>query len=269
MRGLSKKRLLRKAVEPLLPREVVHGRKRGFSIPAAAWLRGELEPFARETLSAETIRRQGFLQPQAVTRVLDDHVAGRADLSRQLWGLLAFTLWYEHHVEGVRRDAPLASVRRMKVWVDFTASAHPLVFRPLVERLQAQGHEVEITARDYAQTLQLIESHGMTATVIGHHGGRSSLGKARQMRGRLHALRQWAKGRDFDLALAHGSHELTMTARRLGIPSATTFDYEWAWLQHQLGCRAATRVVVPGLDPARAARRSTGRDRRSCSSTRA
>jgi uncharacterized protein len=137
----------------------------------------------------------------------------------------------------------------MRVWCDFTASAHPLVFRPLVERLQAQGHEVEITARDYAQTLQLIEAHGMTATVIGHHGGRSALGKARQMRSRLKALRRWAKPRDFDLALAHGSHELTMTARRLGIPSATTFDYEWAWLQHQLGCRAATRVVVPDSIP--------------------
>jgi predicted glycosyltransferase len=137
----------------------------------------------------------------------------------------------------------------MKVWVDFTASAHPLVFRPLVQRLRAQGHEVEITARDYAQTLQLIESHGMTAAVIGHHGGRSSLGKARQMVGRLQALRKWAKGRGFDVALAHGSHELTMTARRLGIPSATTFDYEWAWLQHQLGCRAATRVVVPDSIP--------------------
>jgi uncharacterized protein len=137
----------------------------------------------------------------------------------------------------------------MRVWVDFTASAHPLVFRPLVERLQAQGHEVEITARDYAQTLQLIESHGMTATVIGHHGGRSALGKAQQMRTRLRSLRKWAKPRGFDLALAHGSHELTMTARRLGIPSSTTFDYEWAWLQHQLGCRAATRVVVPDSIP--------------------
>ena len=137
----------------------------------------------------------------------------------------------------------------MKVWVDFTASAHPLVFRPLVELLQEQGHEVEITAREYAQTLQLIESHGMTATVIGHHGGRSALGKARQMRMRLKSLRKWAKPRDFDLALAHGSHELTMTARRLGIPSSTTFDYEWAWLQHQLGCRAATRVVVPDSIP--------------------
>ncbi len=146
----------------------------------------------------------------------------------------------------------------MKIWVDFTASAHPLVFRPLVERLEAQGHEVEITAREYAQTLQLIESHGMTATVIGHHGGRSSLGKARQMTSRLHALRTWARPRNFDLALAHGSHELTMTAHRLDIPSATTFDYEWAWLQHQLGCRAATRVVVPAsIPPERLARYGT------------
>jgi predicted glycosyltransferase len=130
-----------------------------------------------------------------------------------------------------------------------TASAHPLVFRPLVRLLEAQGHEVEITARDYAQTLQLIERHGMHATVIGHHGGRSRIAKARQMTSRLRALRTWARDRRFDLALAHGSHELTISARRLGIPSATTFDYEWAWLQHELGCRAATRVVVPDSIP--------------------
>ena len=110
VRGLRKKVLLRKAVEPLLPPEIVHGRKRGFSIPAAAWLRGDLLPFARETLAPETIRRQGFLQPEAVGRVLDRHAAGREDLSRQLWGLLAFTLWYERHVEGVRRDTTLEGV---------------------------------------------------------------------------------------------------------------------------------------------------------------
>jgi predicted glycosyltransferase len=137
----------------------------------------------------------------------------------------------------------------VRVWIDMTASAHPIVFRPLVALLRARGDEVEITARDYAQTLQLIARHGMTATPIGHHGGRSRLGKARQMSSRLGALRRWARDRDFDLALAHGSHELTMTARRLGIPSATTFDYEWAWLQHQLGCRAATKVVVPDSIP--------------------
>ena len=99
VRGLAKKVLLRKAVEPLLPAEVVHGRKRGFSIPAAAWLRGELEPFARGTLSAENLQRQGFFLAQPVTRLIDEHVAGREDWSRQLWGLLAFTLWYERHVE--------------------------------------------------------------------------------------------------------------------------------------------------------------------------
>jgi asparagine synthase (glutamine-hydrolysing) len=93
VRGLAKKRLLRLAVEPLLPRSVVHGRKRGFSIPAAAWLRGPLLPFVRETLSPESVRRQGFFEPRTVSSLLDDHVAGREDLSRQLWCLLSFTLW--------------------------------------------------------------------------------------------------------------------------------------------------------------------------------
>jgi uncharacterized protein len=143
----------------------------------------------------------------------------------------------------------------VRIWIDMTASAHVLVFRPLIEILRGRGDEVEITARDYAQTLQLLELHGLEAEVIGKHGGRSRFGKARALTSRLGALRRWARGREFDVALAHGSHELTMTARRLGIPSSTTFDYEWAWLQHQLGCRAATRVVVPeAIPPDRLAR---------------
>jgi asparagine synthase (glutamine-hydrolysing) len=114
VRGLSKKVLLRKAAEPLLPREVVHGRKRGFSIPAAAWLRGELEPFARTTLAPETLRRQGFFEPAVVTRLIDDHVNGVEDRSRQLWGLLAFTLWHERHVE---QEPPLLHTPRMDALV--------------------------------------------------------------------------------------------------------------------------------------------------------
>ena len=137
----------------------------------------------------------------------------------------------------------------MKVWVDMTASAHVLMFRPLIQLLRARGDEVEITARDYAQTLQLLELHGLEATVIGRHGGRSRTGKARSLFSRLHALRTWARPRGFDLALAHGSHELTVSARRLGIPSGTTHDYEFATVQHQLGMRAATRVVVPESIP--------------------
>jgi uncharacterized protein len=138
----------------------------------------------------------------------------------------------------------------MRVWVDITAPAHVLVFRPLVEILRGRGDEVEITARDYAQTLELLDLHGLEAdAVVGRHGGRSRLQKGRQMTHRLGALRRWAGGRGFDIALAHGSHELTISARRLGIPSSTTFDYEFATIQHQLGCRAATRVVVPAAIP--------------------
>jgi asparagine synthase (glutamine-hydrolysing) len=114
VRGLAKKVLLRKAVAPLLPQEVVHGRKRGFSIPAAAWLRGELEPFARETLAPGNLRRQGFFRPEPVTRLIDEHAAGREDWSRQLWGLLAFTLWYERHVE---QDPPRLRSARMEALV--------------------------------------------------------------------------------------------------------------------------------------------------------
>jgi asparagine synthase (glutamine-hydrolysing) len=110
VRGFRKKVLLRRAVEPLLPRRIVHGRKRGFSIPAAAWLRGELEPFARETLAPTVLARQGFFRPEAVARVIDRHVSGREDLSRQLWGLLAFTLWHERHVEGTPHAATVPPV---------------------------------------------------------------------------------------------------------------------------------------------------------------
>src|SRR5262245_50356854 len=111
VRGPAKMVLLRRAVEPLVPSEVVRGRKRGFSIPAAAWLRGELEPFARETLAPENLRRQGFFQPEPVTRLIDEHAAGREDWSRQLWGLLAFTLWFERHVE---QEPPQLHAARME-----------------------------------------------------------------------------------------------------------------------------------------------------------
>src|SRR4051812_15869838 len=89
----AKKRLLRRAAAGLVPRAIVHGPKRGFSIPAAAWLRGELRPFARDLLAPDAVRRDGFFRPDAVTRLLDEHDSGREDHSRPLWGLLCFQLW--------------------------------------------------------------------------------------------------------------------------------------------------------------------------------
>jgi len=100
VRGFAKKRLLRRALEPLVPREILHGKKHGFSIPAAAWLRGDLEPFAREVLSPSAVAAQGVFRPEAVTGLLDAHVARREDYSRQLWCLLAFALWHERYGRG-------------------------------------------------------------------------------------------------------------------------------------------------------------------------
>ena len=97
VRGLAKKRLLRRALAPLLPREILRAPKQGFSIPVAAWLRGPLQGYARDLLSPANLERQGCFDPAAVGALLDSHCAGREDLSRQLWGLMAFTLWFDRY----------------------------------------------------------------------------------------------------------------------------------------------------------------------------
>jgi len=139
----------------------------------------------------------------------------------------------------------------MRVWVDVTNSPHVLFFRPLLRLLESRGHEVKVTTREYAQTVELLTAAGIPHEVVGpRHGGASAAGKSKAMAGRLHALRRFARGRAFDIALSHASHELPLTARLLGIPSAYAFDYEFARLQHGIGCRTATRVVVPDAIPA-------------------
>jgi asparagine synthase (glutamine-hydrolysing) len=113
VRGFSKKRLLRRAAAPLLPREIIRGRKQGFSIPVAAWLRGDLAPFARDVLSPETIERQGYLDAGAVAQVLDEHISGKEDLSRQIWGLLAFTLWFDRYAREPASASVTAGINRV------------------------------------------------------------------------------------------------------------------------------------------------------------
>jgi asparagine synthase (glutamine-hydrolysing) len=103
VRRFTQKRLLRAAVAPLLPDEVRTAKKQGFSIPLAGWIRGPLRPMIRDHLSADTLRRQGFLEPTVVERLIQRHEAGHADYGRQIWNLLVFTLWYERYVE---RGAP-------------------------------------------------------------------------------------------------------------------------------------------------------------------
>ncbi len=139
----------------------------------------------------------------------------------------------------------------MRVWIDITNSPQVPFFRPLIDLLHGRGHEITVSAREYAQTLELLEDARIPHTVVGPaHGGASAYGKAKALGGRLRALRRFARGRGFDSALSHASHELPLVARSLRIPSAYAFDYEFARLQHTLGCSAATRVVVPEAIPA-------------------
>jgi uncharacterized protein len=138
----------------------------------------------------------------------------------------------------------------MRVWIDVSNSPQVPFFAPLVELLQARGHEVEVTTREYAQTLELLRLRGIDHEVVGPgHGGAGALGKGRAMAGRVRALRAFARGRGIDLALSHASHELPLVARSLGIPSSYAFDYEFARVQHGIGCRSARRVVVPDAIP--------------------
>jgi predicted glycosyltransferase len=137
----------------------------------------------------------------------------------------------------------------VRIWIDLTNSPHVLVMRPVIATLRQQGHEVEVTARDFAQTLQLCERFGIEHTAIGHHRGEHLAAKARGLFERSLALRRWARGRRFDLALGHGSNDITVAAALLRIPSATMFDYEWATVQHNINCRLARAVVVPDVIP--------------------
>jgi predicted glycosyltransferase len=166
--------------------------------------------------------------------------------------------------------------RSVRVWVDLTNSPHVLVMRPVIERLQADGHEVAVTARDFAQTLELCDRLGVEHTAIGHHRGGRMAAKAGGLASRTAALVRWARRqpgnvsasgshrRAFDVALGHGSNDVTLAAALLRIPSATMFDYEWATVQHNVNCRLAAAVVVPDAIPPERLRRygATGKLRR-------
>ncbi len=139
--------------------------------------------------------------------------------------------------------------------MDFTNTAHVIVLRPLVERLEAAGHEVALTARPLSHTVELLEQWGRPHTVIGRYGGVARRDKAVAAADRVRRLIGWARGRGFDRALAHGSTDVPVVSRALRIPNTTMFDYEWAALQHHLNCRLANRVLVPeAIPPERLAR---------------
>ena len=145
--------------------------------------------------------------------------------------------------------SPFALLDRLRIWIDMTAPAHPLVFRPIIRRLEERGHEVRVTARDYAQTIELLDLHGIPYERFGRHGGGARARKLVSLMTRTRAMRRYGRGADFDLAVAHGSNDLALAAAWLRIPAVNMFDYEFAVQQHNIGCRRARRVLTPDAIP--------------------
>lgn len=137
----------------------------------------------------------------------------------------------------------------MRIWVDITNSPHVVIFRPLIARLRARGHEVSVTAREFAQTIGLLERFDIPHTVVGAHGGGGIGGKVRAAGGRTSALVRFARDHRFDLAVAHGSTDQPIAARLAGTPQVTMFDYEYATAMHHWNGRWASRVLVPDAIP--------------------
>jgi predicted glycosyltransferase len=137
----------------------------------------------------------------------------------------------------------------VRIWVDLTNSPHVLVMRPLIAIMRADGHEVEVTARDFAQTLELCERFGIDHTAVGRHRGGRLASKGLGLASRSAALLRWARGRRFDVAIGHSSNDISVAAWLLRIPSATAFDYEFANAQHQVNCRLCRIVMVPKAIP--------------------
>lgn len=150
----------------------------------------------------------------------------------------------------------------MRVWVDCTAAAHPLVLRPVIERLRAQGHEVFITAREYGQTLGILDRLGLPYTTVGRHGGASRLGKAWALGSRSSRLARFVWGQRAQLAIGHGSVDLALVAASFRIPSVQMQDYEFARLQRQIAFRLATRVLAPESIPLERLRRIGAKEKK-------
>ncbi len=151
---------------------------------------------------------------------------------------------------------------RVRVWADMTAAAHPLVLRPIIERLETRGHEILITTRRYGQTVGILERLGMRFELVGDHGGAASAGKALALARRSAKLARWARGRGIALGLGHGSVDLAVVSSLLRIPSVQMQDYEYAGLQRQLAFRAARRVLAPDAIPVEAMRRAGAAERK-------
>ena len=96
LKGNKGKYILKKAVEPLLPKNILHRPKKGFGIPIAQWLKGRLNPLMHDLLAPQRLKNQGLFDEKFVQKLIKEHETGAASHHKQLWTLLVFQLWFDN-----------------------------------------------------------------------------------------------------------------------------------------------------------------------------
>jgi predicted glycosyltransferase len=133
---------------------------------------------------------------------------------------------------------------QLRVWLDLANSPHPLLFAPVMRRLEEKGHEVLVTVRDNAQTAELALARWPASIVVGSESPANPVAKAVTLTGRAFALARWARARRPHVAVSHNSYAQIVAARMLGVPSVTASDFEHQPANH-LAFRLATCILMP------------------------
>ena len=143
-----------------------------------------------------------------------------------------------------RAITDIGSYSHLRVWLDLANSPHPLLFAPVMRRLEERGHEVLVTVRDNAQTAELALARWPASMVVGRESPANPAAKAATLMRRAFALARWARARRPHVAVSHNSYAQIVAARMLGVPVVTAADFEHQPANH-LAFRLATCILMP------------------------
>jgi asparagine synthase (glutamine-hydrolysing) len=101
IRGTNRKYLMKMMMKDILPKEILHKEKQGFTIPMKNWMRNELKDFVINKLSKDNLKEIGLFNQSYIDKVLQEHMSKRKDNQRHIWSLMSFVMWYENYIQKV------------------------------------------------------------------------------------------------------------------------------------------------------------------------
>lgn len=135
----------------------------------------------------------------------------------------------------------------MNFWFDLDNSPHVPLFRPVFNELQKRNIDYLVTAREFAQTRDLLELYNINYNLVGKHGGKNKLAKIVNLFIRANQLKKFVSKTKIDLAVSHGSRTQLVACKRLNIPSVLMADYEYT--ESKIFNTLADYLVIPKFIP--------------------